>query len=118
MRTKLLIATALVLGTQSPAVAAPRIVTPAASGVMGECTIVNASTTKSVELTIELFNGGGTALFTDDDATLLPGRAVGLQVSGAAYCAVTVRKGGRRNVRVGFVGYNAAGDTVGSFEGR
>jgi hypothetical protein len=109
---------AFVLGVPGVASAAPRIVTPAASGTSGECTIVNVSTEKSLELTIDLINGGGTVLFSDANVTLLPGRAVGLKVDGAVYCAVTVHKGGKRNVRVGFLSYNALGSLVGSFEGK
>jgi hypothetical protein len=118
MLIKMIFAMALVVAASATAMGAPRVVTPSASGASGECTIVNVSTTKSVELTIELINGGGVVLFSDANATLLPGRAVGLKLDGAAYCAVTVRKGGKRNVRVGFNGYNASGNLVGSFEGR
>jgi hypothetical protein len=89
MLIKTISAIALVFAASGAALGAPRIVTPSTSGASGECTIVNVSTTKSVELTIELINGGGVVLFSDANATLLPGRAVGLKLDGAATLPAT-----------------------------
>lgn len=107
---------ALVLALASPgiALADSRIVT-AGLPFLGtsQCTVVNASTKKTVEVTIALKNGQGQTVLENGPTPISPEGTTSLATTSTMrYCVVTVHKGGQKNLRVSYATIDGAGNAL------
>jgi hypothetical protein len=96
----------------------PIIVTPYLATATGQCSVVNASATKPIEVTIQIKDTNGNDRLANRYPPVPPLGVVSLAQTNSAYCVVTVHKGSKKNARVGWMILDQSGNFAAAVSGQ